>query len=289
MGHAAWGPATLDPYSLLCRGRRFGILLFVILRTANLKFLIVGTVLFGGVPASSAQTPSAKAAAASSATAQANLSPIVPRTGLNVVVIDPAHGGTDAGGRGTEGIRESEVVLQFADQLKKALEAQGFQVVLTREGNDNPSFDDRSARANAQRGAIFISLHVGSTGVTGTARVYVSPDFAPVTDTTGMIPWDRAQAPFVALSHKLGDQVQAELAKRFKGSPTAALVAPVRQLRTTAAPAIAVEVSSVSVADRADLERMVPGIADAVTRGVVAFKPSYVIPALPSATGGVQP
>lgn len=227
--------------------------------------------------------------ATTAAPAQSSTPMIAPRTALNVVVIDAAHGGTDAGGRGTEGIRESDVVLEFSAQLKKALEAQGFQVIQTREGNDNPSFDDRSARANAQRGAIFISLHVGSTGVTGTARVYVSPEFASVTDTTGLIPWERAQAPFVPLSRKLGDLVQIELAKRFKGSPSAALVAPVRQLRTTAAPAIAVEISSVSVRDRADLDRMVPGIADAITRGVVAFRPSYVIPTLPSAAGGVQP
>ncbi len=175
------------------------------------------------------------------------------------MVIDPAHGGTDTGGRGTEGIRESDVVLDLAAQLKRALEAQGFQVVQTREGNDNPSFDDRSARANAQRGAVFVSLHVASTGVTGTARVYVLPEFPAVTDPSGMIPWDRAQAPFVSLSHKLGDMVQAELSKRFKGSPSVALVAPVRQLRTTAAPAIAVELSSVSVEDRGALERMLPG------------------------------
>jgi N-acetylmuramoyl-L-alanine amidase len=227
---------------------------------------------------------------------QTNAAPIVPRTGLSVVVIDPAHGGTDAGGRGTEGIRESDVVLEFAAQVKKSLEAQGFQVVQTRDGNDNPSFDDRSARANAQRGAVFITLHVGSTGVTGTARVYVSPDFAAATDTTGLIPWDRAQAPFVTLSHKLGDLVQIELAKRFKGSPGTALIAPVRQLRTTAAPAIAVEISSVSVGDRADLDRMVPGISEAITRGVEAFKPYYVIPTIPAtsaaavpAAGGIQP
>ena len=227
---------------------------------------------------------------AATAAPQLNAAPIVPRIGLNVVVIDPAHGGTDAGGRGTEGIRESDVVLDFAAQLRKASEAQGFQVVQTRDNNDNPSFDDRSARANAQRGAVFVTLHVGSTGVTGTARVYVSPEFAVVTDSSGMIPWDRAQGPFAGLSHKLGDLVQLELAKRFKGSPTTAIVAPVRQLRTTAAPAIAVEISSVSVADRAELERMIPGVADAIARGIVAFKPSYVLPTFSSgAAGGVQP
>lgn len=206
-----------------------------------------------------------------------------------MVVLDPAHGGTDLGARGTEGIRESDVVLEFAAQVKKALEAQGFQVVQTREGNDNPSFDDRSARANAQRGAVFITLHVSSTGLSGTARVYVMPDIPPVDHPNGLIPWDRAQGPFVGLSHKLGDLVQMELAKRFKGSPTAAEVAPVRQLRTTAAPAIAVEISSVSVGDRAELDRMVPGVADAIARGVSAFKLSYVVPTIASPSGGTQP
>jgi N-acetylmuramoyl-L-alanine amidase len=221
--------------------------------------------------------------------AQAIPPPQPPRVGLSIVVLDPAHGGTDLGARGTEGIRESDVVLQFAAQVKKALETQGFQVLQTRDGNDNPSFDDRSARANAQRGAIFITLHVASAGLAGTARVYVTPDTFPVDHSNGLIPWDRAQVPFVALSRKLGDLVQAELAKRFKGSPTTAQVAPVRQLRTTAAPAIAVEISSVSVGDRADLDRMVSGVADAIARGVSAFKLSYVVPIIASPSGGTQP
>jgi N-acetylmuramoyl-L-alanine amidase len=209
----------------------------------------------------------------------------VPRGGLTTVVLDPAHGGVDLGARGTEGIRESEVILVFAAEVRKALEAQGFQVVMTREGNDNPSFDDRSARANAQHGSVFVTLHIASTGVAGTARVYVVPDIPPSNDASGLIPWDRAQGPYVALSHKLGDFVQAELAMRFRGSPDAALVAPVRQLRTTAAPAIAVEISSVTVPERADLDRMVPGVAEAIAHGIAAFKPSYVLP-VPSATPG---
>jgi N-acetylmuramoyl-L-alanine amidase len=219
--------------------------------------------------------------------------PAVPQamasTNLNVVVLDPAHGGTDLGARGTEGIRESEVVLQFAAQVRRALEGQGFQVVQTREGNENPSFDDRSARANALRGAVFITLHVASTGLAGTARVYAMTDLLSANDGTGLIVWDRAQAPFTTLSHKLGDLVQMELARRFKGSPTEAQVAPVRQLRTTAAPAIAVEISSVSVADRANLDRMIPGVADAIARAVTAFKPSYVVPVISPAAAGVRP
>jgi N-acetylmuramoyl-L-alanine amidase len=194
------------------------------------------------------------------------------------VVLDPAHGGTDSGARGTGGIRESEIVLDFAIQVRHALEAQGFQVVQTRQGNEDPSFDDRSATANAQRGAVFVTLHVSSTGVPGSARVYVNSELPPVTDSNGMIPWDRAQAPFLDLSRKLGDLVQGFLAQHFRGSPESAQTATVRQLRTTAAPAIAVEISSVTVGDRADLDRMAPGVADAIARGAAAFKPSYVVP-----------
>src|SRR5215472_5426567 len=36
------------------------------------------------------------------------------QSGLNIVVLDPAHGGTDLGARGTGGIQESEIVMEFA-------------------------------------------------------------------------------------------------------------------------------------------------------------------------------
>ena len=204
-------------------------------------------------------------------------------SGLNIVVLDPAHGGVDTGARGTGGIRESEIVLDLALQVRRALELQGFQVVQTRHGNENPSFDDRSAIANAQRGAVFVTLHISSTGLPGTARVYVDSDLPAVTDANGLIPWERAQAPFLGLSRKFGDLVQAQLAQRFKGSPDGGQTASVRQLRTTATPAIAVEISSVAVEDRAELDRMAPGISDAIARGAAAFKPSYVVPSTPGA------
>lgn len=203
--------------------------------------------------------------------------PPVPRPSMNIVVIDPAHGGTDPGARGAQGIRESDLLLDLAAQARRALEAQGFQVLQTRSGNENPSFDDRSTLANAQPGAVFVSLHISSTGIPGTARVYVSPDSSASVATGGILSWDRAQSPYVTLSRKFGDAVQGRFAQRFKGSPSNALAASIRQLRTTATPAIAVELSSVSVQDRADLDRMMPGIADAIARGVADFRPSYVL------------
>jgi N-acetylmuramoyl-L-alanine amidase len=264
-----------------------------IIRISALLLLVV---LSAGALSFSSQTPSQTAIAAPSAQSAApqtspttppaaqaqgipqGTPPPTPRAGLNVVVLDPAHGGTDPGARGTGGIRESEILLDFAAQVRRALEAQGFQVVQTRQGNEDPSFDDRSALANAQSGAVFVTLHIASTGLPGTVRVYVNSDLPVTTDAGGLIPWDRAQTPFQGLSRKLGDLVQGLLSQRFKGSPSTAQTAAVRQLRTTAAPAIAVEISSVVVEDRADLDRMAPGVADAIATGVAAFRPSYVVP-----------
>lgn len=226
-----------------------------------------------------AQAPAANVPAAPAAKAFAPPSSLSPSS-LSVVVLDPAHGGTDPGARGTGGIRESEVALEFATQIRRALEAQGLQVISTRLGDVNPSFDDRSAMANAQRGAIFITLHISSTGLPGTARVYVNSDIPLPNEPNGLLPWDQAQAPFLNLSRKLGDAVQGLLSQRFKGSPREAQTASVRQLRTTAAPAIAVEISRVSVERREDLDRMAPGVADAIARGVAAFKPAYVVPVM---------
>jgi N-acetylmuramoyl-L-alanine amidase len=245
--------------------------------------LALGTVIVSfpsQVPSkTAAQTAPSGTAPAASQTPTQTAQQTMPRAGLNIVVLDPAHGGTDPGARGTGGMRESEIVLDFATQVRRALEAQGFQVIQTRHGNENPSFDDRSAIANAQSGAVFVTLHIASTGLPGTARVYVNSDLLVTTGAaTGLIPWDRAQTPFQGLSRKLGDLVQALLAQRFKGSPSTAQTAAVRQLRTTAAPAIAVEISSVVVEDRADLDRMAPGVADAIATGVAEFRPSYVVP-----------
>jgi N-acetylmuramoyl-L-alanine amidase len=236
-------------------------------------------------PVTPARPQSSTAQAPVTQAPSASASPQTPgalRGGLNIVVLDPAHGGTDPGARGTGGMRESEIVLDFAAHVKRALEAQGFQVLQTRQGNDDPSFDDRSAMANAQVGAVFVSLHIASTGLPGTARVYVNSDLPTTMDASGLIPWDRAQMPYQGLSRKLGDLVQKLLAQRFKGSPSTALTAAVRQLRTTSAPAIAVEISSVVVDNRADLDQMAPGVADAIATGVAEFRPSYVVPT----TGG---
>jgi N-acetylmuramoyl-L-alanine amidase len=199
---------------------------------------------------------------------------------LGLVILDPAHGGADPGARGSTGIAESDVVLSFARLVRISLEAQGFRVVLTRQANEDPSFDDRSRVANAQRGNIFISLHISSTGQPGTVRVYSMPRMPlPQTGAVvvrgGLLPWDRAQFNFIDQSRRLAELLQIQMAQKFRGSSETPFEAAVRQLRTVGTPAVAIEVSSVSVPSRAPLDQMGPGLADGVARAVAAYKIIY--------------
>jgi N-acetylmuramoyl-L-alanine amidase len=206
--------------------------------------------------------------------------PPPPQKTLAVVVIDPAHGGADSGARGSSGIAESDLVLGYARLVRISLESQGLRVILTRQANDDPSFDDRSKLANSLRGGIFITLHVSSTGQPGTVRVYSLPQIALPQNAasaprTGLLPWDRAQFRFISQSRRLAELIQIQMAQRFRGSSDTPFEAPVRQLRTVAAPAVAIEISSVSVPSRAPLDQMGPGVADGVARAVAAFRTIY--------------
>ena len=89
------------------------------------------------------------------------------------IVIDPGHGGNDAGAIGPTGVMEKNVTLKVALELKRLLEAEGAQVILTRTGDTTVSakgakasdIEELGARcdvANRNGADIFISIHADS-------------------------------------------------------------------------------------------------------------------------------
>jgi N-acetylmuramoyl-L-alanine amidase len=208
-------------------------------------------------------------------------------------VIDPGHGGTDTGARGASGLVEKEIALQIAKILRAELERLGYRVVMTRNDDSNPSYEDRAAAANAYRDAIFVSVHVSSTGAIGNARAYFYQFPVPfqATDTSLLsnavkqglgtaIPWEEAQRPFADQSRRLANLVQNELTHRFSQSPNAPTPAAVRNLRSVAAPAVAVEISSVSVSDPIALTSLSGLFAASIAKGISAFRPMTTTPPL---------
>jgi N-acetylmuramoyl-L-alanine amidase len=221
------------------------------------------------------------------------------------VVIDPAHGGTDSGARGKSGVNEKDLVLSLARAVRGQLAQQGYRVMMTRDADVNPTYDERAAMANALPEAIFISLHVSSTGAAGTARAYyyqfsapfaysaTSPGSpasiafpAPPPTAPGLEPWREAQRPFAEASQRLAGALQADLAQQFSGSPGAANAASVRELRSVAAPAAAVEVSSVAVPNPAAIAAMAAPLSAAIAKGVSDFHPAPPPAAGPTSAAG---
>ncbi len=81
---------------------------------------------------------------------------------IRTVVIDPGHGGRDPGAIGVGGLREKDVTLALARELREALLARGFEVVLTRERDETLSLLERTAKAEGAAGDVFISLHANA-------------------------------------------------------------------------------------------------------------------------------
>jgi N-acetylmuramoyl-L-alanine amidase len=212
--------------------------------------------------------------------------PLVPPMGP-MIVLDPAHGGTDAGARGEAAI-EKDIVLQMARTVRAALERQGYHVVMTRNDDSNPSYDDRAAAANGYRDAVFISLHASSTGQPGSVRAYSMLFAAPAAQfdapaaaaapptrpapTAALLSWAEAQRPYVALSRRLANLLQGEFAQAFAGSPSASETVPVRALRSVTGPAVAVEISSVSAQSPDALTASGEPLGNAIARAIAAFR-----------------
>jgi N-acetylmuramoyl-L-alanine amidase len=86
---------------------------------------------------------------------------VAAQLGLKVrkVVIDPGHGGRDAGAVGPHGLREKTVALAIARKLADRLRAQGLSVVLTRDRDVFVSLDERTRIANEAHADLFVSIH----------------------------------------------------------------------------------------------------------------------------------
>lgn len=89
-----------------------------------------------------------------------------------VIVVDPGHGGKDEGAQ-KDNVKEAQINLAISQNLKKELEKQGANVILTRdgaydlasEGARNRKKEDMKKRAdiiNEDRVDLFLSIHLNA-------------------------------------------------------------------------------------------------------------------------------
>jgi N-acetylmuramoyl-L-alanine amidase len=216
-------------------------------------------------------------------------------SGLRTVVIDPGHGGDDIGATGPGGAREKDLTLALARRLKGAIEGRlGLRVLLTRDGDEAVSIDQRTSLANNNKADMFISLHVnGSPRASAQGAQVLSlavDDYAsegqpvnrgvevPVIGNMmrliAAVPWDLAQIPFAPRSAALAALVVDSFRTQQVPLHTVpAAQAPLRVLVGANMPAILVELGFLTNADEeraldsADRQTaIVEALFDAVSR-----------------------
>jgi N-acetylmuramoyl-L-alanine amidase len=190
-------------------------------------------------------------------------------------VLDPGHGGTEDGAIGPSGLKEKDLALDMARRLSALLKADGFEVVLTREGDDGPTLDQRAEIANVQRADVFVSLHANasrSSKARGAETYFLSRnatddaartvaaiendaagvggDLAAGTAAAGsegsdsaipLILWDMAQTIYLEQSSQLAEIVQRELNGALGITDRGVRQAPFRVLVGATMPAVLVE------------------------------------------------
>jgi len=107
----------------------------------------------------------------------------VPNTTSSVVkrdkliVIDAGHGGKDPGAVFSS-IQEKSLNLDIAKRLRKLLEAEGYQIIMTRTTDEFIELEERAAIANRNNADLFISIHNNSMpeNYKGTMTLYSPRD-----------------------------------------------------------------------------------------------------------------
>jgi N-acetylmuramoyl-L-alanine amidase len=95
-------------------------------------------------------------------------------SGRTVVCIDPGHPSEVASGRNVQnGTSEAHIDWVVATKLREALEARGYEVVLTKSSEDELVRNkDRALVANRARAALMIRLHCDASATRGFAVYY---------------------------------------------------------------------------------------------------------------------
>jgi N-acetylmuramoyl-L-alanine amidase len=217
---------------------------------------------------------------------------------LQTMVIDPGHGGDDAGVRGPKGTLEKQITLDVARRLKTLVETRlGVRVVMTRDDDRSVSPDERDAIANNSKADLFLSVHVNGAPAASLkgAEVYylrldrageearrnaaatelVLPALGGATRPIDIIPWDLAQASHVGASSRFASMLEEELEKHAPMGPRPLQQVPMRVLSGANMPAALVEIAYLTDAEQeqavqsADFQA---GIAQAIYDAIVRFR-----------------
>ncbi len=193
------------------------------------------------------------------------------REQIEIICIDPGHGGNDMGAISPNKVAEKDITLKLGKKLRELIASRlGLRVVMTRDKDAEVSLNSRVSIANNQKAQMFVSIHVNSSyrrAARGSETFYVSlkatdqeafqlsqkenQSFEEIEEMTQdddlkMILWDMAQNEYIKESSKLAEYIQNELNVLLHTLNRGVKQAPFRVLMRAAMPAVLVEVAFLS-------------------------------------------
>ncbi|HEU5162161.1 MAG TPA: N-acetylmuramoyl-L-alanine amidase [Thermoanaerobaculia bacterium] len=225
--------------------------------------------------------------------------------GVRTIVLDPGHGGKEVGASGPAGLVEKETTLAICRRLQPLLAAAlGARVILTRDGDELVSLDQRTALANQYKADLFLSVHLNASR-SATARgaetyflsLEASDELAhdtaerenaegqgaaaqgvqPASDLN-LILWDLAQQEYLKESSRFAELIQQEMNGAAGTANRGVKQAPFRVLIGATMPAALVEVGFISNGDEESKLASAAyqeAVAQALVRAISRFKDEY--------------
>jgi N-acetylmuramoyl-L-alanine amidase len=170
----------------------------------------------------------------------------VPSKKPTMVVLDPGHGGKDAGAIGQRKVYEKKAVLSISNRVKAHLEAKKISVRMTRTGDTYPTLDQRNAYAAKVGADIFVSIHADAAGDSSANGIETFVLTAASYDSSNHYgqPGNKSVQPgnsFDAANAVLGFSIQSNLIKIAKRSDRGLRRARFSVLKKSTCPAALVE------------------------------------------------
>ena len=199
---------------------------------------------------------------------------------VEVITLDPGHGGEDAGAKWAEEVLEKNLVLQLASQVEDHLKKGLHRPELTRTRDIALSPTQRSSFANYHGCRAFISLHAGGApfqsnhgGVVYVHDYLDSTAISKPKSETELILWEDGQRSHRSESLRLAKLIQAELNQLYETRNSVVKV-PLTVLAPVTAPAVLVELGFLThEGDREKLSSIEfqEELAGAISRAVATF------------------
>lgn len=222
------------------------------------------------------------------------------------IVIDAGHGGREPGARGRNGLKEKDVVLDIARRLKRELNGNGIDIILTRNSDRFVSLWKRAHIANTKEADLFISVHANgsyarqahgfemwylSEATDDNARALAAAENASLyfedyplsdlrdtsTDLKATL-WDIKNTEDRAESIGLAEYISSAMAKGLRGRNRGVKSARFYVLKYVRMPSVLVEVGFITnrneerqLADRRHRQR----VAKAIAKGILSYKKEY--------------